>query len=441
MTRRAQAAMSPPATDPTAGPIGELPPGPELPPERLTARIAMRPLAFLEELRARFGDVFTLQAVDERPWVMVSDPALIADVLRAPPSVLRAGEAKQRVLAPLLGDNSLLLLDEAAHAEQRRMLLPAFTGTPNAAQEEAMRKVAAEEIAGRRLGTAGPVVELTRAIALRTILRTVLGFRRRAQVDAMRDALEAVRLPSNSREGWNSAYQRALEPVDELIFAEIEARAGRGAAAPDDTLALLLEARGENGAPLSPREIRDELMTLVVAGYETTATTLAWALERLARNPAALAAAEAEADAGGGPYTEAVLKETLRVRPALPTVARAVAEPFALGEHLLPRGAEIRLAVLLVHHRADIYPDPYAFRPERFLGQAPEAHAWLPFGGGRRRCIGARFAMQEMQAVLATLLAQVRVRPPGDEGEEERMRHRDITLTPARGARLLLEPR
>ncbi len=416
-----------------------LPPGPELAPAQLTARIAMRPLAFLEEQRDRFGDVFTLRALDERPWVMVSDPELIAEVLRAPASVLRAGEAKQRVLAPLLGENSLLLLDEARHAEQRKMLLPAFTGTPSADQEEAMREIAEEELAGWPLGVEAPVVGLTRAIALRTILRAVFGLDARDRAEAIRKALEAVRLPSNSREGWSAAYRRAVAPIDELVYAAVDARAAERAGG-SDVLSLLAEARGEDGSPLSRSDVRDELMTLLVAGYETTATTLAWALERLARNPAALAAVEAEAEAGGGPHTEASLKETLRVRPALPTVARAVAQPFALGEHLLPAGAEIRLAALLVHHRPDIYPEPHAFRPERFLERPPEPQAWLPFGGGRRRCIGARFAMREMQVVLATLLKRARVRAPDGE-EEERMRHRDITLTPARGARLVLERR
>ena len=190
---------------------------------------------------------------------------------------------------------------------------------------------------------------------------------------------------------------------------------------------------------MSDREIRDELMTLVVAGHETAATTLAWALERLVRTPAALERTVAEADAGGGPYTDAVIQETLRLRPALPMVARVVKQPFELGGYALPLGVTIAPCPLLLHHREDIYPDPTAFRPERFLEQPPGTYTWIPFGGGVRRCIGAGFALLEMRAVLSTLLARATVRAA--EPEPDAMRRRAVTLRPARGARVIVEPR
>ena len=317
-----------------------LPPGPDLSAERQTARIAMRPLTFLEELRDRFGDVFTVRALDESPWVMVSDPELIKEIFKAPAEVLHAGEAKREVLAPLLGSNSLLLLDEGPHTEQRKLLLPPFGGGCIDRYGEAMRAAAEQAIARWPLGTEVQAVIHTRAIALEVILHAVFGVGGSRRLSALRGALSELRLPGNSREGWTATYRRAVEPVDELIFAEIEDRTGEAATvAGDDVLSLLLAARHDDGSPMSAVEIRDELMTLLVAGHETTATTLAWALERLAHNPSALTAASEEASEGGGPYTDAVVKETLRLRPALPTVARTVKEPFALGEHLLtPRG-------------------------------------------------------------------------------------------------------
>lgn len=415
-----------------------MPPGPDLSPERQTARFAMRPLGFLEELRDRFGEVFTIRALDESPWVMVSDPELIRQVFKAPADVLHAGEAKQGVLTPMLGDNSLLLLDEDRHMEQRKLLMPSFSGIER--YGEAMRAAAERAMDGWPLGNEEPAAPWTRAIALEVILLAVFGVGESERLAPLRDALRALRVPGNAREGWTPAYRAAVDRVDALIFAEIDERESQAVTEErDDVLSLLLAARHEDGSPMASVEIRDELMTLLMAGYETTATTLAWALEQLARNPRALERTAAEASAGGGPYTDAAVKETLRLRPALPTVARAVKVPFELGEYLIPPGAMIRLAVLLLHHRPDIYPDPSAFRPERFLEDPPDPGSWLPFGGGTRRCIGARFALYEMGVVLAALLARFTVRAAGPEPEA--MRHRDITLTPARGARVILEPR
>jgi cytochrome P450 len=399
----------------------------------------MRPLAFLEELRGEFGEVFTIHALDESPWVMVSDPALIKEIFKAPADVLHAGEVK-KILKPLLGENSLLLLDESRHAKHRKLLLPPFSGRHVERQETVMRAAAERAIDEWPLGIEEQVTTRTRAIALEVILRAVFGVEGAGRLDALRAALRDLRLPGNDRAGWTLEFRVAVDRIDDLVFAEIADRAGDAELdRRDDVLSLLLQARHEDGSAMSSAEIRDELMTLLVAGYETTATTLAWALERLSRTPGALAAVEAEAEEGGGPYTDATIKETLRQRPALPAVARLVKEPFGLAGHLLPQGTTIMPAILLLHHRPDIYPDPKAFRPERFLDSAPDPSAWLPFGGGNRRCIGAGFALHEMRIVLAALLT--RARPHPVSAEPEAMRRRDITLTPARGARLVLERR
>jgi cytochrome P450 len=398
-----------------------------------------RPLAFMEELRARFGEVFTVRLLQEAPWVMVSEPELIKQVFKAPAEVLHAGKGKQ-FLRPVLGDHSVLLLDEDRHTEQRKLLLPPFGGSRIEHYEDAMRAAAERTMEAWPTATVTAATTWTRAIALETILRAVFGVADDGRLAPLRDALRDLRVPGSARKKGASAFRSALARVDELIYAEIADRQGEaGGEVRDDVLSMLLAARHEDGSLMSSTEIRDELMTLLVAGYETTAATLAWALERLARNPAALALTEAEAADGGGPYTDAAIKETLRLRPALPVVARAVKAPFELGGHRIPPGATIVPAILLVHHRPDIYPDPMAFRPERFLDGPPAPYAWIPFGGGSRRCIGARFALLEMRVVLAALLARATVRPA--EPGAEAMRCRDVTLVPSRGAAVILESR
>lgn len=419
------------------GAIGSLPPGPDLAAEKQTARLAMRPLAFLEELREEFGDVFSVRMLHEPPWVLVSDPELVKQAFQAPADVLHAGEGK-RFLRPLLGDHSLLLLDEGAHMEQRKLLLPPFGAGHIRRYEEAMREAAERAIEQWPLGAEAPATGWTRTIAMEVILRTVFGLGAGERLDPLREALGRLRLSGNPGRSEDPGFRENVERVDESIYAQID-RAREDGGDADDVLSLLLRAQHEDGTPMSRQEIRDELMTLLWAGYETTATTLAWALELLARDGEALERVSAEAEAGGGAYTDAAIKETLRLRPAIPIVAREVKAPFALGEHPIPPGTVIGPAVLLLHHRPDVYPDPGRFRPERFLERQPDPFAWIPFGGGVRRCIGARFALHEMRVVLATLLARVTVRAGG--AMPEAMRTRNVLLMPGREARLTLHRR
>ena len=430
-----------------------LPSGSRLPRPWQTARWIVRPLPFLQELQRRHGDVFTLRLVGQPPWVMVSDPELVKRVFTASPDVLRAGEGN-KILEPILGPTSVLLIDRDEHLRQRRLLLPPFHGDRMGRYGEVLREVVEAEIDRWPIGDAAPAWPHTQAITLEVILRVVFGVEERERLDPLRAALRALVDFAGGTRGLAllmfsgadrvrnhrlSGFRQVLDRADELVLAEIARhRDDPGLEQRDDILSLLLQARHEDGSAMSDRELRDELMTLLVAGHETTATALAWALERLVRNPEALERTVAEAGVGGGPYTDAVLNETLRLRPVIPIVVRLVKEPFELGGHVIPADTLITPSVQLLHHRPDVYPDPTAFRPERFLDQPPGTYTWIPFGGGVRRCIGASFALFEMRVVLSTLLSRASVRAA--EPEPETLRRRTITMTPSRGARVVLQP-
>jgi cytochrome P450 len=431
-----------------------LPPACDIPRARQTARWMARPLTFLRSLEAEHGELFTIHLLGEQPWVMVSDPALIERVFRAPGDVLHAGEPK-RILEPIVGPHSILLLDEGRHMRQRRLLLPRFHGERMARYGETMRAAAEAELERWPMGIAVASAEHMGAITLEVILRAIFGMTEREQVEPLREALRgvldfaagdarAVLVALGEPERLDAErladFREILARTDRLVLAEIGRR--RGAAdveQREDIMSLLLGARHEDGTPISDAELRDELVTLLIAGHETTATTLAWALERLARTPHALARAEAEASAGGGPYTDAAITETLRLRPVFPMVARAVKQPFELGDYELPAGVTVMPNIAMLHRRPDLYPDPESFRPERFLGRPPGTYTWIPFGGGVRRCLGASFALFEMRIVLSTLLAHARLRAA--EPEPETARRRLIALPPSRGGRVVLEPR
>jgi cytochrome P450 len=428
-----------------------LPPGSELPRSRQTARWLSRPVEFLESLQRRHGDVFTIHLLQERPWLMVSDPDLIKQIFTAPADVLHAGEQK-RILEPILGPASVLLSDGEAHVRRRKLMLPAFHATHMPLYEATMRAAADAEVRRWPLGAVVPAAPRMGAVALEVIVRTVFGASGGERVACLREALERLMDHVASRRSALVAFgdrsrlrddrfaelRDLLARVDELVFAEIAARRRPGEPG-DDMLSLLLEARHEDGSPIADRELRDELMTLVVAGHETTATSLAWALERLVRNPDALAGAATEAAAGGGHYIDAVVRETLRIRPAFMAVPRLVRKSFRLGGRLVPEGVAVTPAIPLVHRRPDVYPNPEAFRPERFLDRQPGTYTWIPFGGGVRRCIGAGFAMLQMRIVLSVLLARATLRPTG--AAPEAARRKLLVMAPAGGARVLAEPR
>jgi cytochrome P450 family 135 len=434
-----------------APPVEGLPPGPEWSLVRSTMRWWRRPLETLEHCRARYGGMFTYRLAHEGTWVFVSEPEAIKQVFTGDPSVLHAGEANV-VLLPVLGEHSVLLLDEPEHMTQRKLMLPPFHGKRMQAYRHVMASVAADQI--DRWPTDGPIRMRPRmqAVTLEVILRAVFGVDDGERLTALRDELRgALEVLSDRRRAVfllllgpqrirrYPPFRRLMEGVDALLYPEIEAR--RRAAdleTRDDILSLLLQARYEDGRPMSDRELRDELMTLLVAGHETTATALSWAIELLARHPAELERLEADVAGGEGEYLDAVIKETLRLRPVIALVLRKLREPMEIGGHLLPAGVSVAPSIYLVHRDPQIYPEPERFRPERFLEQPPGTYTWIPFGGGVRRCLGGAFAEFEMAVVLRELIGRRRL---GAVGEPEHSVRSTITNVPNRGAEVLVSPR
>jgi cytochrome P450 family 135 len=439
-------ADSPPAVAP---PIEGLPPGPNWSLPRSTLRWWRKPLQTLEECRARYGDMFTYRMAHEGTWVFVSDPEAIKQVFTGDPRLLHAGEANI-VLLPVLGEHSVLLLDEPAHMAQRKLMLPPFHGKRMQAYREVMAQAAREEI--DRWPTNRPIRMRPRMQAgtLEVILRTVFGVDEGERLTRLRDELRtALGVLSDRRRAIfllllgptrirrYPPFRRMLEGVDRLLYPVIEARR----IAPDlndrdDILSLLLQARHEDGRPMSDGELRDELMTLLVAGHETTATGLSWAIELLARHPEELSRLEDSVAAGDDEYLDAVIKETLRLRPVIALVLRKLVEPMEIGGRLLPAGVSVAPSIYLVHRRPDIYPEPERFRPERFLEQPAGTYTWIPFGGGVRRCLGGAFAEFEMSVLLRELVTRRTLRPA--RGQPEHSVRSTITNVPNRGAEVLV---
>jgi cytochrome P450 len=381
---------------------------------------------------------------------VLSNPDHIKQVFTGDPRVFHAGEGN-RILLPVLGEHSLLLLDEDAHMEQRKLLLPPLHGQRMQRYGELMSEIAAEEIDRWPSGEPYPLRPRMQAITLEIVLRAVFGLEQGDRLESLRGELRGLLdtltrpymflfpvLLGPERLARFGPFQRMHEKVDALIYAEIAER--RGAADLDkreDILSMLLTARHESDAsPMTDKEIRDELLTLLVAGHETTATALAWAVERLARHPDKLARLAEEVQAGEKKYLEAVVTETLRLRPVISLVARYLRAPTTIGGWQLPAGVTVAPSIYLVHRRPDIYPNPERFEPERFLERSPGTYTWIPFGGGVRRCIGGSFAHFEMQVVLAELVKRRQLRPA--RAQPEPVYRRAITETPRHDAEVVL---
>ena len=430
-------------------PTAKLPPGPRTPAALQTLGWWTRPLSFFEQCRERYGKRFTMKLLQTPPFVHLSDPGDIREVFQADPTVLHPGEGA-KVLEPVVGRHSLILLDEAPHLEQRKLMLPAFHGEKMQALAGVMREVAEAEAARWQTGTPVVLHPRLQALTLEIILRAVFGLDEGERLDALRTKLTRI-LELGARPGsmlpavqkpWNPEFRKFAtlrEETDRLIFDLAAERRAAGEDR-DDVLSMLLAARHEDGTPMSDQELRDELMTLLVAGHETTASELAWAFERLPREPAVLDRLTKAIDGGDESYVVATIQEVLRVRPVLPNAEpRLVVQECEIGGWRYPVGCALAVNAYLVHHDPDIYPEPYAFRPERFLDESPGTYTWLPFGGGRRRCIGASFAMLEMQIVLRAVLERHAI-AAGHDGPEL-TRRRSITISPKRGARTVLTAR
>ena len=414
-----------------------LPPGPPRPYFKHAAGWVLRPGPYVRGLRERYGDTFTLHVERRRTWVVVSHPDDVKRVFTGDPDVLHAGEGNA-VLKPLLGPNSVLLLDGPRHMAERKAMLPPFHGERMQAYGETIREIARDEVASWPLGAVATRPR-TQALTLEVIMSAVFGSRDerlRKGLAAMLDTLgnPAVLMfavlagPKLS----HHALHRGRLALDALLSEEI----ARRRAAPDlhqreDILSMLLAHTDMDDARL-----RDELLTLLVAGHETTATALAWALERLAHHPQAWERLRSQDD----DYLDAVCKETLRLRPVVPAVIRMLKQPFEVAGHILPEGVAVVPNILLVHTREDVYPDPFAFRPERFLEQPAGTYTWIPFGGGVRRCLGASFALFEMKAVLGAVADAVAELKPAS-ARAERPTRRAVTLVPNREGTIIVARR
>lgn len=400
---------------------------------------------FVSACRRRYGDVFTLRVAAMGTMVYLADPADIKVVFAGDPTIFHAGEANS-VLSALLGDSSVLVIDEEEHRERRRQMLPPFHRDAVARQTEIMAEISAENVAGWPVGTTFPAAPKMAEITLEVILRTVIGASDPARLAALREVmprllrvgaweLMAVARPGLlQRRPWR-VLRRNIEEADRLLAAEIaERRADPELASRPDVLAMLVRSADERGHTMTDRELRDQLMTLLVAGHETTATALSWALERLTRHPAVLDKAVRAARDGDDEYLDAVAKETLRIRPVVFDVGRVLKQPVEVGGYRLPAGVMVAPGIGLVHERDDVYPDADRFDPDRMLGVTLGPTTWFPFGGGNRRCLGATFATVELRVVLREILRRVDLFTTTAADERQRVKH--VTLVPNRGARV-----
>jgi cytochrome P450 family 135 len=407
---------------------------------------------FLAACQRRYGSAFTLRVAGLGTLVYLADPADIKTVFAGDPRVFHAGEANT-LLGGLLGDSSLLVIDEDVHRDRRRQMLPPFHRDAVAHQAGLMAEIAASNIAGWPVGKRFAAAPKMSEITLEVILRTVIGATDSARLAALREVMprllnvgpwETLALAKPNllgRRPWRE-LRRRIDEADSLLYAEIaDRRADPDLAARIDVLAMLIRAE-HDGRTMTDRELRDQLMTLLVAGHDTTATGLSWALERLTRHPAALAKAVAAADASaagdpaGDEYLDAIAKETLRIRPVVYDVGRVLTEPVELAGYRLPARVMVAPGIGLVHESAALYPDPDRFDPDRMVGAMLSPTTWLPFGGGNRRCLGAAFAMVEMRVVLREILRRVELSTTTAADEKQKLKH--VILVPHRGARIVV---
>ena len=455
--------------------MDSLPPGPRSPRAVQTLQWLTGSHRLMDRCGREFGDVFTLRMLPaaitgpgagERDgrWVFLAAPDLVREVFTADPATVLTGPTN-RFLEPVIGPRSILVLDEPDHMVQRKLLLPHFHGERVEAYRELIAEATRAELASWPAGEELRLWPRMQAITLEVIVRAVFGITaedRRLRMQALlRDMLN--RFTSARWVMWSTAMaiardrrvrraggdvaaaregarERALGPVDAAILDEVARRRAAGdLESRTDILSMLMQARYEDGTPLSDGELRDELITLLIAGHESTATELAWSFERLLRHPEMIERLRDEAASGEDAYADAVVKETLRLRPVLPVVLRELTEPMDLGGHAIPAGTWVAPCGYLIHRRPDVYPDPLRFRPERFLDRPAGTYSWMPFGGGVRRCVGAAFAQLEMREVLQTVAGRVDLEAASSR--PERIKPRFITLAPGRGARARVRPR
>jgi cytochrome P450 family 135 len=423
--------------------MSALPPGPTSAPLVQAWRWGLRPAEFLQACRAAYGETFTCRFTGLGEAVFFSDPQAAKDLFAGDADGFRAGKTK--FVRPILGEHSLLCLDGEEHLRQRKLLLPAFHGDQVRRMRSAVDELAEREVATWRPGQELRLLGRMQQVTMEAILQSVFGMRPGARRDRLRGLLfelgrlsarptQLARLSVLRRDlgapprAW-TGLGRLLGRIDREIYAQIEQRRREEASEGADVLGMLL---GEGG--MSDRELRDELMTMLLAGHETTSTTLAWAFERLVRHPDAWTRLRDEAAAGETGWADAVTQETLRVRPVLWLAGRTLTRPACVGGVDLPAGTLAYACSYLTHTRDDLWPDPQRFDPGRFTAGKPQPFTLIPFGGGRRRCLGAAFAQMEVHSVLIAAARRVDLRAV--DAADERMTRRGIVVAPGRGARV-----
>ena len=431
-----------------------LPPGPPLPRSVQAALMLRYWPRFVSACRRRYGSVFTLRIATLGTLVYLDDPADIKAVFAGDPAIYHAGEANS-LLSGFVGDSSVLVIDENLHRDRRRLMIGPFQRDAVARQAGVISEIAAANIARWPVGVEFPVAPNMSEITLEVILRTVIGATDPDRLAALRQVMPgllnlgpwaslSIANPDLQRRRPWRYVRRRIEEADRLLYAEIaDRRADPDLAQRTDVLAMLVRASHDDGRTMTDTELRDQLMTLLAAGHDTTATALSWACERLIRHPdklrEAVRAAEASAagDPAGDEYLDAIAKETLRIRPVVFDVGRVLTQAVDLAGYRLPAGVMVAPGIGLVHASAQLYPHPDRFDPDRMLGSTPAPTTWLPFGGGNRRCLGATFAMVEMRVVLREILRRVELRTTAAPDERQRVKH--VILVPHRGAQIHVE--
>lgn len=438
-----------------------LPPGSNLPPILQSASWVFRPIPYLESCRAKFGDTFTMRLAGLPELVLLSNPSAIKEVFLGDPNVFHAGSANV-VLRPILGRSSLLLLDGDRHMKERRLMMPAFHGERMQAYATVMREAADRAIDGwPEGGKTFSFHQEMQAVTLDVILRAVFGVEDTRSQSSLRDAL--VRMLSFGEhpgllllvgpEGelrWQTlhdrlgrlspwaSFKRVIDEVDARLLEEIQARRARTTDG-EDVLSMFLRARDEEGRALDDESLVSEMKTLLIAGHETTATSLTWTLVELLEHPSALHRLRAELDAGEDAYLDAVVRESLRLHPVIPLVGRRLQAPASVGGRRYPTGTVLAPSIWLTHRNPSVWPDPDRFHPERFLDWKPNPYEFLPFGGGVRRCIGLAFALFEMKEVLARIVRRTELELA--PGYAPKLVRRGITFAVSKGLPVELRSR
>jgi cytochrome P450 len=439
-----------PVCDPCAV---SLPPEPKSSPLMQTLRWSFRPLPFMQEGREKYGDNFSVKFMTfERPMVMISEPAAIKALYMERSHGLPPG--REIILTPIVGPRSLLVTKGADHLAHRKLMLPPFHGERMRSYQPLVEEIVDREIDTWPLGEKFPIHPRMQAITLEVILKVVFGVADGPRFERLRSVLTQVLEETASplaqltglasrrfggRGPW-AKFEKQLKLADELLYAEIaEHRASGAYEEREDILSLMMQARFEDGSAMSDSDLRDQLMTLLLAGHETTATALAWTFDLLLRHQGPLQRLRDSLEAGEDDYLRAVISESLRLRPVVPLAGRRLSVDLETENLHLPAGTDVTPAIWLAHTRAESYPEPFAFRPERFLEDGPDTYAWIPFGGGIRRCIGAAFAEFEMRIVLREVLTRCELHKASPA--PEKIGRRNITLSPRAGTPVVVAAR